>query len=255
MKKHVLFFLSLAAITTLYSCNKDDVSKSFGSEQPKTDNTDKVIGQFTSRYVFYDATYPSFPGFASTQEAEARFMRTRQQGVLVLADTASVNSLMMQNDPANFHTLTDQIDPNLNMKDSCIWRVRSTSVPEIPSFDFSFRAPFPVVNAKFPDTISKTQNLTFSIHVAGADSLVIGINGDSSNFDGYLYKSFIPNQNGNNYTFSVKDYSKIRRSDYFGAKQAIKIIAYSKAIQDIKGNYMTFMKETTFYGGIWINQK
>ena len=97
--------------------------------------------------------------------------------------------------------------------------------------------------------------MTFSIHVAGADSLVIGINGDSSNFDGYLYKSFIPNQNGNNYTFSVKDYSKIRRSDYFGAKQAIKIIAFSKAIQDIKGNYMTFMKETTFYGGIWINQK
>lgn len=253
MKKQFLFFLSIAAATVFYSCNKTENLTSNGTDGPKNDFSDDLSGQFLSRYYFFDSTYPSNPGFSEAQDAEVRFVKSRQQNTLLLADKVFVNSLEMQKDPGNFHTLNS--GSNLDMKDSCLWRVESTSVPEIPSFSYNFRMPFPSIKASVPDTIVKKDGITLQIQVAGADSLVIGISGDSTNFEGYIYKSFLPQQGSFNCTFTAKEIGKIRRSEYVGASQAVVVVAYKRAITTVQNKHMSFTKISSHLAGVWVKQK
>lgn len=258
MRKQHLLFILLALLTTVYSCkkdDKDDATTTNGTANNDTQNyNDYVTGDLTATYVFIDTTYPNTSSIKSYQTVEASFIKTVKENALTLADTVYINGYPTKRLTAKYHSLTTTNLSRLNILDSCIWTVvDTTSHNAIPNFTYSFTAPMPTVLGKLPDTVTKLEGFKLDLQIAGADSVVMAISGDTTNSDGYISKSFNPANN--NYYFSSDDIAKIRLSSIHSLRQSFVIVAYTSTIQNFDGKYMRFTKTYTYYGGIWVNKE
>src|SRR5690606_33953583 len=164
MKRQHLYFLSMVAALLVSACTKEDKDGSNNQstiEQPE-DNSEKVTGEFWSTLT----GSMDFPGMYS-ESASAYFMRSVQENILVLADTVYINHLGTIEDAAdNYHHLSPaDVNTFFSMKDSCIWEVVDTTHPEIPSFRYNFRVPYPSILGKIPDTVTRATGFNMDIKV------------------------------------------------------------------------------------------
>lgn len=256
MKKQSLFFALLVLLSTTYSCNKDDkdVTTTKGSSNETNDNSEKITGDLSAAYTFIDTTFPNNTTIVRMQTAEARFIKSIKESVLTLADTVMINGHDLQKLSANYHSLSTNDIANLNLGDSCLWKVGDTSSHgAIPTFTYNFTAPYPSLLGKLPDTVTKLNGFKVNIQIAGADSVIMAISGDTTNSEGYISKYFNPAIN--NYYFAPSDITKIRTSDKISARQSFVIVAYTSTIRKYGDKYIRFLKQYAYYGGIWVKQE
>lgn len=252
MKRQHLYFLSLIAVSLIASCTKeDDGTTNQSTIIPNEDNRERVTGMFTSRLTLNDATALSNPN-TYFEDATVMFVRSIQDNVLIPADSVLVNELLLNKQTDNTHYLSVGDNSLLNMRDSCYWRVADTSYKEIPAFTYNFKAPYPSILGKLPDTVTRATGFRMNIQIAEADSVVLAISGDTLNNDGFIVKTVPPSIN--NYGFTYEEIKSIRPSGLTGSRQQLVIQAYKTTIQQFEGRYFRFTKLFIFNAGVWVKK-
>ena len=253
MKKQALLFLGLATLSMIYSCKKDDDSvTNEGTIPVKEDHSEKATGFLVSTLTINDATDLLNPN-SYFEEATATFVRSIQENTPVLADTVYINSLGMLDASGNIHSLTVADNFELNTRDTCNWTVVDTTHPEIPSFKFNYRVPYPSILGKIPDTVIRSKGINLPIQIAGADSVIMAIDGDTLNNGGFKIKTLAPPLA--NYTFAYEDVKSIRPSKQDGLRRRIIIQAYKTTVIPFDGIYMRFTKVYRFNASFWVKRE
>lgn len=254
MKRQHFYFLSLIALSLTSSCTKDDDNGDSNNQStvtPNEDNSEKVTGTFTSILALNDASAVINPN-TYFETASVKFLRSVQDNVIISADSVLVNELLLNKQTDNTHYLSVADNPLLNMRDSCYWRVADTSYDEIPSFTYNFKSPYPSILGKVPDTVIRAKGFRMNIQIAEADSVVIGITGDTLNNEGFITKTVPPAIN--NYGFTYEEIKSLRPSAMIGSRQQLVIQAYKTTVQQFEGRYFRFTKLFIYTAGVWVKK-
>lgn len=239
-------------ITALFvsSCTKDhEGTTNQGTIKQPEDNSEKVTGEF---WCILSADMDT-PGVYD-ESAVAHFVRSVQENAPIFADTVYINGLVTKKNLTDtFHYLFLADEAALSMRDSCRWEVADTTHPEIPSFKYNFRMPYPSVLGKISDTVTRATGFNMNIKVAEADSIVIAISGDTLNNNGFIVKTVSPAVNI--YGFTSDEIKSIRPSSVSGVKQQFIIQAYKTTVQEFEGRYFRFTKHSIFSGKVWVKKE
>ena len=260
MKKQFLLFFSLIITVFFYACDKGDdpISNSGSNETDNENKLEKVTGYFTSTYIVATASAPIPPPIPSgTQLAEAKFYRSLQDSVAIAADSVTVNNLLLNKTTAglsNYHSLSSQANPDLNMKRDCYWKVVDTSYSEIPDMAFNDPTPYPNITGFLPDTgIIKTGFSVNNLSIIGADSFTVMLQADMFNPTKLIQKTYPAGTTF--FSFSYDEIKNVTPSASTGLKNGFIVIAYRSNIFEREGRYYKVTKQTLYYSGIWIEKE
>ena len=238
-----LLYTSVLLSLIFFSCKKND-------DQQKT-TSGNAGGFFWSEKVTFDTTYPYFDvdTIAPVQNGYAVFFDSSSSTLKYVAvDSVSVNGWGMEiSDTANGESPAYFLLLFTDMSSTCNWNV--VGVGNIPSFSFNNTMPYPDFTGVLPDSMDKTQGITFNIQFANVDSISIDLWNDGSTPNGMLSKSFAPNTT---FSFTPSEVANITTSGDFGAANVFVINAYVHTTQTLGGCSFTFTKTIQYLGGYWV---
>lgn len=245
MKKLLLSICLSGLLASIFSCNPNN------NNNPNPIASDSLSGVFISTHVKSDSVLIN-TGFADNEEAICFFFAIPgDTASITLVDSVAVNNFPLevvpdQNGVNTAYYAVDSFSNLMNMTSTCNWHVYGSN--GIPSFTYNFPVPYPSFTSVLPDTITKTAGITFHITAINADSLVIGIAGDS--LGGYIYKAFAPSSTSQ--SFTATEINSLVPSSSFGIKSLMQIFVYKSTKQTFNGKNFSFTKVYDYYNPVWI---
>jgi hypothetical protein len=229
MKNLTLRFLSLAILTCLLSCskNKDNNPPS----TPNANTLSNVSGILYSEYFIIDSTV--FMPAVQGQDAMGDFFTSPGAfNSTTLPAGVSVNDMPLEIDGDSVGYFGSDID----MTGNCSWNITGNSI--IPSFSFNFPEAYPTVIGSVPDSIDKSQGVTFNFTFGGADSVFIVVGSDAM---GQPIGKGFPSSSVSQ-SFTASELANIYTSTSIGYETYVMVYAHNYTVQNFGGKDFAFVK-------------
>ena len=229
MKNLALSILTLAVFTCLVSCKKNK-----DNNPPLTTNANNlsnVSGILYSEYYIIDST--AFMPAVQGQDAMGDFFTAPGAfNSITLPVGVSVNGMPLEIDGDSVGYFGAGID----MAGNCSWNITGNSI--IPSFSFNFTEAYPTVTGSVPDSIDKSQGVTFNFSFGGADSVFIVVGSDAMGQP--IGKSF--STSSASQSFTASELANIFTSTTLGYETYVMVYAHNLTVQNFGGNDFAFVK-------------
>jgi hypothetical protein len=221
--KSSLRILAAAIVVGLFSnCNNNNTGPNVSAS---------LSGYLASTHIITDSSM-LMPAI-DAQDAEAFFVSTPGSMTPMLVDSVLVNGTEMEVDGNGVGYIA--ADLSLDMSSTCVWHVAGNGV--IPSFTYNYPAAYPSVTGTVPDTLYKSQGITFHFTFSGADSVTISIASDVAGQP--VIKAFSPASTSQ--SFSSSELAPLLTTPFLG-QNIISVEAYKYTIQSFSGKSFGFYK-------------